>query len=248
MIYVCVTSLCNKSVWQMLCIRLSAEVLSGSVWPIYFSFSRVLSSELCLKIWFTWRVTWREESVWQMLWMRPCAGFVLSGSVWPIYFPFSRFHNLHSSWHSVWRFDLCLWRFFVLCDLRLCTNVMNASLVITFECPVLGRVVDKWSRITSSSGYPSLRQPLVCLRRGCLMPLIAPSLDEVFRGCFAVDFSPFLPFRWLVLLFSFFICKPRPVTTLITFSSQFRYRFILSDGAIGKGKGLALQSLSLHLP
>ena len=33
---------------------------------------------------------------------------------------------------------------FVLCDLRLC-NVMNASLVITLECLVLGRVVSKWS-------------------------------------------------------------------------------------------------------
>ena len=80
-------------------------------------------------------------------------------------------------------------RFFVLCNLRLCTKVMNASLVITLECPVLGRVVDKWSRITCSSGYPSLRQPLVCLRWGCLIPLIALSLDGVFRGCFAVDFS-----------------------------------------------------------
>ena len=33
---------------------------------------------------------------------------------------------------------------FVLCDLRLC-HVMNASLVITLECLVLGRVVSKWS-------------------------------------------------------------------------------------------------------
>jgi len=45
-------------------------------------------------------------------------------------------------------------RFFVICNLRLCTNVVNASLpVVTLECPVLGRVVDKWSRITRSSGY-----------------------------------------------------------------------------------------------
>ena len=50
-------------------------------------------------------------------------------------------------------------RFFVLFNLQLCTKVMNASLVITLECPVLGRVVDKWSRITRSSGYPSLSQP-----------------------------------------------------------------------------------------
>ena len=99
-------------------------------------------------------------------------------------------------------------------------------------------------RVTCSSGYPSLSQPLVCLRWGFLTPLIALSLDGVFRGCFAVDFSPFLPFRWLGLLFSFFICKPRPVTTLVTISSQFRYRFILSDGTIGKGKGLALPSHS----
>ena len=58
-----------------------------------------------------WRdVTWRfcDKSVWQMLWMRPCAGFVLSGSVWPIYFPLSRVYDLHSSWHSVWGFHLCL--------------------------------------------------------------------------------------------------------------------------------------------
>ena len=74
-------------------------------------------------------------------------------------------------------------------------------------------------RVTCSSGYPSLSRPLVCLRWGCLIPLIALSLDGVFRGCFAVDFSPFLPFRWLVLPFSFFICKPRPVTTLVTISS-----------------------------
>ena len=33
---------------------------------------------------------------------------------------------------------------FVLCDLRLC-NVMNASLVITLDYLVLGRVVSKWS-------------------------------------------------------------------------------------------------------
>ena len=46
----------DESVWQMLWIWLCAEVLSGSVWPIYFSFSRVLLWELCLKIWFTWRV------------------------------------------------------------------------------------------------------------------------------------------------------------------------------------------------
>ena len=51
-------------------------------------------------------------------------------------------------------------------------------------------------RVTCSSGYPSLSQPLVCLRWGFLIPLIALSLDGVFRGCFAVDFSHFLPFRW----------------------------------------------------
>ena len=58
-------------------------------------------------------------------------------------------------------------------------------------------------RVTCSSGYPSLSQPLVRLRWGFLIPLIALSLDGVFRGCFAVDFSPFLPFRWLVLPLSF---------------------------------------------
>ena len=97
-------------------------------------------------------------------------------------------------------------------------------------------------------GLSFLKSTAGMRRWGFLIPLIALSLDGVFRGCFAVDFSPFLPFRWLVLLFSFFICKPRPVATLVTISSQFRYRFILSDGAIGKGKGLALQSLSLRLP
>ena len=101
---------------------------------------------------FDLRDEWREvtnlcdKSVWQMLWTRPCAGFVLSRSVWPTYFPFWRVYDSYSSWHSVWGFDLCLhvWRFFVFCDLRLCTNVMNASLVITLECLVLGRVVNKW--------------------------------------------------------------------------------------------------------
>ena len=63
---VCVTNLVFSSVWQMLCFRLCAEVLSGSVWPIYFSFSRVLWSVLSLKIWFTWQVTSRDESVWQV--------------------------------------------------------------------------------------------------------------------------------------------------------------------------------------
>ena len=146
-------------------------------------------------------------------------------------------------------------RFFVLCNLRLCTDVMNASLVITLECPALGRVVDKWSRITRSSGYPSLSQPRdrqvgestagmpsigLSNTLNCSVP--GRGISGLLRGWL----FPFLPFRWLVLPFSFFICqlicRPHPVTTLVTISSRFRYRFILSGGAIGKGKSLALQS------
>ena len=73
---VCASDLVFSSVWQMLCIWLCAEVLSGSVWPIYFSFSRVLWSVLSLKIWFTWRVTWRDESVWQV-----CVANVMNASL-----------------------------------------------------------------------------------------------------------------------------------------------------------------------
>ena len=36
MIYVCMTSLCDKSVWQMLCVWLCAEVQSGSVTNLLF--------------------------------------------------------------------------------------------------------------------------------------------------------------------------------------------------------------------
>ena len=47
--------------------------------------------------------------------------------------------------------------------------------------------------------------------KACLIPLIAMSLDGVFRGFFAVDFSPFLPFRYLVfaLVFLFVGLAPR---------------------------------------
>ena len=148
------TNLVFSSVWQMLCIRLCAEVLSGSVWPIYFSFSRVLWSVLSLKIWFTWQVTWRDESVWQV-----CVTNVMNASLCrfcPVGCVGVCVTNLLSILACLTRiligtrmerFDLCLhvWRFFVLCDLRLCTTVMNASLVITLECLVLGRVVNKWS-------------------------------------------------------------------------------------------------------
>ena len=245
----------------MLCIRLCAEVLSGSVWPIYFSFPRDLWSVLSLKIWFTWRGTWRDESVWQVcvtdLWTRPCAGFVLSGSVRPIYFPFWRVYDSYSSWHSVWRFDLCLHvlRFFVLCDLW--------SIFYSVICGYVTLWMHHWSSRYSAlclvellaNGPCHLFLGLSFLKSTAGMPTMGFSytlncsvpgrgISGLLRGWL----FPFLPFRWLVLPFSFFICKPRPVTTLVTFSSQFRYRFILSDGAIGKGKGLALQSLSLRLP
>ena len=195
---VCVTSLCDKC-YASGCVPKS----NRGLWPIlYYSFSRVLLSELCLKIWFTWRVcvTSLYDKCYECILVPVlscrvlCDQFTWNSILACLWLTFVLALRV-----EIW--FVSMWRFFVLCDLRLCTNVMNASLVITFECPVLGRVVDKWTRITCSSGYPSLRQPLVCLRRGCLMPLIAPSLDEVFRGCFALDFSPFLPFRWLVLPF-----------------------------------------------
>ena len=114
------------------------------------------------------------------------------------------------------------------------TNVMNVSLVITLECSVLGRVVNKRSCITCSSGFPFQSQPLVCLRRGCLISLIALSLDGAFPSCFAVDFSPFLPFSWLVLP-SFFICAPCPVTKLVTISSRIRYPVVqLERGKVSR--------------
>ena len=212
---------------------------------------------------FDLRDEWRDvtslcdKSVWQMLWTRRCAGFVLSGSVRPIYFPFWRVYDSYSSWHSVWRFDLCLHvlRFFVLCDLW--------SIFYSVICGYVTLWMHHWSSrysalclvellangpchlflglsfLKSTAGRPSMGFSYTL---NCSVP--GRGISGLLRGWL----FPFLPFRWLVLLFSFFICKPRPVTTLITFSSQFRYRFILSDGAIGKGKGLALQSLSLRLP
>ena len=147
---VCVTNLVFSSVWQILCIRLCAEVLLGSVWPIYFSFSRDLWSVLSLKIWFTWRVTWRDESVWQVCVTNVmntslcrfcpvgvCATNLLSilACLWLVFFLALRM--------EIWLYSVICDRF-LLCDLGLC-NVMNASLVITLECLVLGRVVSKWS-------------------------------------------------------------------------------------------------------
>ena len=157
---VCVSDLVFSSVWRIWFSRLCDKSYASGCVPRSYR-------GLCDQFTFHFRVfydrysllrlhlrdEWRDvtslcdKSVWQMLWTRPFAGFVLSGSVWPIYFPFWRVYDSYSSWHCVWGFDLCLhvWRFLVLCDLRLCTNVMNASLVITLECLVLGRVVNKWS-------------------------------------------------------------------------------------------------------
>ena len=66
-------------------------------------------------------------------------------------------------------------------------------------------------------------------QRGCLIPLIALSLDGVFRGCFAVSFSPFLSllfssaFRFVVFL------RRHP------FISFLEFLFSLSSGAVGRG-------------
>ena len=55
-----------------------------------------------------------------------------------------------------------------------------------------------------------------------------------FPSCFAVDFSPFLPFSWLVLP-SFFICAPCPVTRLVTISSRIRYPVVqLERGKVSR--------------
>ena len=245
----------------MLCIRLCADVLSGSVWPIYFSFSRDLWSVLSLKIWFTWRVTWRDESVWQV-----CVTNVMNTSL-------CRFCPVGVCATNLLSILACLWLIFFLA-LRM--EIWFVSACVTILC-TLWSVIDFYSVICGyvilwmhhwSSRYSAL----------CLVELLANGPCHLFLGLSflkstagmpTMGFSytlncsvpgrgisgllrgwlfPFLPFRWLVLLFSFFICKPRPVTTLVTISSQFRCRFIPSDGAIGKGKSLALQSLSLRLP
>ena len=75
-------------------------------------------------------------------------------------------------------------------------TMLAGGLVITLECPVLGRVINKNGPVSLVCLVSaSQSQPLVCLRRGCLILLIARSLDGVFRDCFAFDFSTFLPFR-----------------------------------------------------
>ena len=158
--------------------RLCAEsVLSKSVWSIYFAFSRVYY--LHSSRYSVWGFDLRmfDDCLYSVrrFDLRLCANFVLSGSVWPINFPLPRVYDLAddlpSSWYSVWRFDLRL------CDESLysvicvyVTNLMNTSLVITLECPVFGRVVNKRSCITCLSGFPSQSQPRVCSRRGCLIP------------------------------------------------------------------------------
>ena len=136
------TSLCDSFVWQMLWIWLCAEVLSGSLWPIYdlrlydesvwqVCVTNVMRLAVCRspigvcdQFTFHSRVFYyrnsvlrfdlRDESVWQV-----CMTNVMNASLWrfcPVGFcvtnllgiPFLRVYDLHSSWHSVWRFDLCL--------------------------------------------------------------------------------------------------------------------------------------------
>ena len=116
---------------------------------------------------FDLRDEWRDvtslcdKSVWQMLWTRRCAGFVQSGSVRPIYFPFWRVYDSYSSWHSVWRFDLCLhvWRFFVLCDLW--------SIFYSVICGYVTLWMHHWS-----SRYSAL----------CLVELLANGPCHLFLG------------------------------------------------------------------
>ena len=70
----------------------------------------------------------------------------------------------------------------------------------------------------------------------CLIPLIAMSLDGVFRGGFAVDFSPFLPFCYLVLP-SIFICRPRaPLQGSLRFPPGSDIASYYSVVQLGRGK------------
>ena len=154
------TNLVSSSVWQMLCIRLCAEVLSGSVWPIYFHFRVIYDRYSLLRFYFRdeWRdVTWRvcvtslcnkcyEHVLMPVLSCRGlCNQFTFHSGVFMTHILLGTpYRDLicvcmcDDSLYSV----IC--DRFVLCDLRLC-NVMNASLVITLECLLLGRVVSKWS-------------------------------------------------------------------------------------------------------
>ena len=162
----------------MLCIRLCAEVLSGSVWPIYFSFSRVLWSVLSLKIWFTWRVTWRDESVWQvcvtnervLVPVLSCRGlcdqFTLHSGVFMTHILLGTPYGVLSC--------ICM------CDDSLHSVIWGyVQMLCTLECLVLGRV-QQIVRVTCSSSYPSLSQLLVCLRWGCLIP--GRGISGLLRG------------------------------------------------------------------
>ena len=187
-----------------------------------------------------------------MLWMHPCEGFILSGSVWPIYLEFHSCVFMTYIRLGTPCGDLICVYVTVLCTL------WSAALYKCYEC-VIGHHVwvpcawsSCWQMVpyhlliwlsfpTSTAGMPSkgLSNALNCsvpgrgisgLLRGWLFPFPTISL---------VSFA---------LLVVFFICGPLPVTTLVTISSRFRYRFILSGGAIGKGKSVAFQSLSPRLP
>ena len=77
---------------------------------------------------------------------------------------------------------------------------------------------------------------------GFLIPLIALSLDGVFRACFAVGFSPFYIRFHLVGPFRCPFCfRPRRAKNLVSIFAR-KSRLILFSGAVGKGKGLALQA------
>ena len=66
-------------------------------------------------------------------------------------------------------------------------------------------------------------------RRGCLIPLIALSLDGVFRGFFAVGFSPFLLFLFSSAFRLVVFLRRHP------FISFLEFLFSLSSGAVGRG-------------
>ena len=149
----------------MLCIRLCAEVLSGSVWPIYFSFPRDLWSVLSLKIWFTWRVTWRDESVWQV-----CVTNVMNTSL-------CRFCPVGVCATNLLSILACLWLIFFLA-LRM--EIWFVSACVTILC-TLWSVIDFYSVICGyvilwmhhwSSRYSAL----------CLVELLANGPCHLFLG------------------------------------------------------------------
>lgn len=76
------------------------------------------------------------------------------------------------------------------------------------------------------------------------IPLIALSLHGVFRGCFAVGFSPFLyqvsP-DWRLFRRPFCFKRPRAKSLVLIFARPTK-SLILFSGAVGEGKSLALQA------